>query len=240
MKAFVGVIFVGLLTAAPVSAGSSPPSPSSWTGCYVGAGAGAAWDDQNVSTSGSSVGNQAPVASALSGSGGVVSIYGGCNWQFAPTWMVGFEADVSWADLNNAAAGPNLLFNGTPVGVGGISWSNDIERLGSVRGRLGYVVAPDFVLFATGGYAWAQASFAGVNSGSLASRSTSFNDTFNGFVVGGGAEWAPWHDNWVVRLEYLRYEFSETSSTVYFPNPNSFYWDDLSVDTVRAGLGHKF
>ncbi|MCK9909337.1 outer membrane beta-barrel protein, partial [Microbacteriaceae bacterium K1510] len=113
-------------------------------------------------------------------------------------------------------------------------------RLGSVRGRVGFAAAPELLIFATGGFAWAHSDFAGVNRGSSSSRSTSFGETREGYVVGAGTDWAPWHDNWVLRLEYLHYEFSGTSSTVFFPNPNTFYWDDESVDSVRAGLSYKF
>jgi outer membrane immunogenic protein len=159
------------------------------------------------------------------------------------------EGDFSWTHLNESASAPNLFADdGKPVGSGGINWSHNLDRLGSVRGRFGYAVVPNVLLFGTGGIAWEHSDLAGLNAGPIASRSTAFDQTHDGFVVGGGVDWAPWNNNWIFRLEYLHYQFTGTSSTVFFPNTNNpnapiantFNWDRLSVDSVRAGVSYKF
>lgn len=244
MRVLVSLLAAALLFAAPALAGPARTPAFSWTGCYIGAGAGVAWDDQKVSTSGSIAGDQAPVAGILSDTSGLASVYGGCNWQFAPAWVVGVEGDFSWTQLEDSASAPNLFFNGAPVGSGGINWSRELDRFGSVRARFGYAVMPDLLVFGTGGIAWAHSSFAGLNAGIGGCpncRSSSFSDTLDGFVVGGGIDWAPWRNNWLLRLEYLHYEFSDASSVIFFgANRHTFNWVDESVDSVRAGLSYKF
>jgi outer membrane immunogenic protein len=60
----------------------------------------------------------APVSGTLNGDSGIAGAYAGCNWQFAPTWVLGLEGDFSWTKLKDSADAPNLFFNGTPVGSG--------------------------------------------------------------------------------------------------------------------------
>ncbi len=235
-------IFMSAALAFADAALAGPPEGRghSWSGCYAGANIGGGWARENVSISGSVVGNQAPVAGALGGNTAIGGFYGGCNWQFAPTWVLGVEGDFSWTQLKDATSAPNLFANGNPVGAGGINWSRNTDRLGSVRGRLGYAVSPGVLLFGTGGVAWEHSAYSGLNTGSVASRSTAFDQTLGGYVIGGGLDWTPNRDRWIVRLEYLHYEFKGTSSTVFFPNPNTFYWGRNSVDSLRAGVSYKF
>lgn len=245
MKAIAGLLGATLLFLGPAVEASPLASEFTWTGCYLGLGVGAAWADQNVSNSGSVIGDQAPVSGTLGGSSGIVSAYGGCNWQFAPTWVLGLEGDYSWTQLKDISTAPNLFLNGTPVGSGGINWSHDQDRLGSVRGRLGYTVKPNFLLFLTGGIAWEHSAFTGLDArigGCPNCRSTSVDQTQDGFVVGGGMDWAPWGGDWIVRLEYLHYQFPGVFSVVSFgpANPITFRWGNDVMDSIRAGVGYKF
>ncbi len=126
--------------------------------------------------------------------------------------MAGLEADINWAAINDGANAPNLLWDGTAVGSGGISWSNDINRFGSLRGRLGFLVTPAILLCGTGGIAWADVSYRGLNAflGGCPSCVTASESTILvGFVVGGGVDWKLAGGNWLMRLEYLHYQFSD-------------------------------
>ncbi|HMA74578.1 MAG TPA: outer membrane protein [Xanthobacteraceae bacterium] len=258
MKKFVGVIGATLLFAAPavaadlpVKAPVAPLAPVfSWSGCYVGADIGGAWSRQDVSVTTVGI-NQAPVGATLSGNNAIGGLYAGCNWQFAPLWVLGFEGDFSWTQLNDSATAPNLFADGTPVGAGGVAWSRTLDKLASLRGRLGFTVTPTFLLFATGGVAWARSDFAALDSFSDPVLGTgcpnclgvSFTETKTGWVAGAGIDWAPWSNNWIVRLEYLHYQFDGTSASAFFPGTShsaNFHWGDLSVDSVRAGLAYKF
>jgi len=72
------------------------PAPFSWTGCYIGGNAGAAWTsiDQRLTTA-------PPFRVIRSDSGGHdTSFTGGgqlgCNQQFAPNWVFGLEGDINY------------------------------------------------------------------------------------------------------------------------------------------------
>jgi outer membrane immunogenic protein len=198
----------------------------------------------NVANSGSVFGNQAPTTGALSADGqnsAIFTPYAGCNLQLASPFVVGVEADVGWPGFQDVATAPNLQLNGLPVGAGGIAWTRTWDRLASFRGRVGYSVLPNVLLFGTGGVAQEHFIYSGTDAGGIATRSTSFSQTLNGLVVGGGVDWA-FTNNWVVQLEYLHYyRFSGLpSSTVFFASPVFFYWGDVSAtDFVRVGLSLK-
>src|SRR5258708_17132837 len=97
-----------------------------WTGFYIGAHLGGAFGGDN----------------SLTGSDGrfLGGLQGGADYQFAPGWVVGIEAQYSW--LGNSNNG--VLF---PAGVLGTS-NND--QLGSVTGRPGYNFRTA-LLYANGG-----------------------------------------------------------------------------------------
>jgi outer membrane immunogenic protein len=252
MKAIAGLVGATLLfagsavEASPWAVEVSPLVPEfTWTGCYGGLGIGGAWAHQTVATSGSVVENQAPVSGALGGSYGIVTAYGGCNWQFASAWLLGVEGEYSWTQIKDISTAPNLFLNGAPVGSGGINWSHNLDRIGSVRGRLGYIVKPNILLFVASGIAWEHSSFAGLDAGIGGCpncRTTSVDQIQDGFVVGGGMDWAPWGGDWIVRLEYLHYQFPGVASLVSFAPGNSitFRWGNESVDSVRAGVAYRF
>jgi len=110
-------------TKAPVAI----PAPIyNWTGFYIGGHIGGSFrgDDNNL-LGGSSDGTFL---------GGVQAGY---DYQFAPNWVMGLEANYSFKDTN----------------------SNFANRgLGSVTGRLGYTWGPA-LLYVKGGYGWADSRF---------------------------------------------------------------------------------
>jgi len=150
----------------------SPPVIFAWTGFSLGANVGAAWS--TIQDDGLGGG------SASSVMGGVSAGY---NWQFAPFWVVGIEADASWADLT------------VPAGSG------DVNFVGTLRPRLGFTPTPTTLLYATGGAAWSTVNIPGVDT-------LPATQTKAGWVAGAGVEWAPWANNWSVRAEYLNYHFT--------------------------------
>jgi outer membrane immunogenic protein len=147
----------------------SAPAPGySWTGLYIGAHVGGAFAGSDF------FGND---DAQLMGGGQI-----GMDYQFAPMWVLGIEANYSFATTDDSG----LAFFGN-------------RNLGSVTGRLGYAMGPA-LLYAKGGYAWAdtRASF-GFNGGGD-----------NGYTVGGGIEYML-IPNWSVKLEYQYYNFGDVT-----------------------------
>src|SRR5579871_395365 len=116
-------------TKAPVY--KAPEVIYNWTGFYLGGHIGGAFPGDN-SLQGSD-------ARFLGG------VQGGFDYQFAPNWVMGVEAQYSWLPNNNNGG---VLFPGNSLVT-----ANTNNQLGSVTGRLGYTWGPA-LLYAKGGYAW--------------------------------------------------------------------------------------
>jgi opacity protein-like surface antigen len=89
----------------------------------------------------------------------------GYNWQFAPTWVVGLEGDWSWTN-NSTSESVNTR---TSAGVAFVPaspavMSRDLDWLASIRGRLGFLVTPDLLLYGTGGAAFGHVNYTGTLS----------------------------------------------------------------------------
>jgi outer membrane immunogenic protein len=127
----------------------------------------------------------------------------GYNWQFSPLIVVGFEADIQGAAISGRGdssgtstesfAGTSLFsktvatatsvealqaaFTNPALTASGInSVTADLNWLGTVRGRLGYLVTPNLLLYATGGLA-----YGGVSASD--SLTTNFNISADSFAL---------------------------------------------------------
>jgi outer membrane immunogenic protein len=181
-----------------------------WTGFYIGGHIGGAFAGNN----------------SLTGSDGrfLGGIQGGYDYQFAPSWVIGIEAQYSWLGGNNTA----LLF---PVSGTVVTSNND--QLGSVTGRLGYTWGPA-LLYAKGGYAWKDgnsliASVPGV---------TVSGNSRDGYTVGAGLEYM-FAQNWSAKVEYQYYNFGTTTFTA---GPADVVGRRFTDDehTVKAGVNYRF
>ncbi len=92
----------------PVYGPSPPPAPVlyNWTGCYIGGNIGYGWGRDTVSipnlgeTTGVAALAGIPFGPATGDTKGVlVGGQVGCNYQFAPNWVVGIEGDGEAADI---------------------------------------------------------------------------------------------------------------------------------------------
>src|SRR5450631_2126410 len=77
-----------------------------WTGFYAGGSVGARWSTVDWTNTSFAAGltnvlNNNPTS--LGNASARVGGYFGYNWQFAPAWLVGLEADIAWANSNKTA-----------------------------------------------------------------------------------------------------------------------------------------
>src|SRR6476659_6096968 len=162
--------------AAPAFAADMPPRPYTkapaytapqvgynWTGFYVGGHVGGAFAGSN--------GLQGSDARFLGG------VQGGFDYQFAPNWVMGIEAQYSWLGGGN---------NGGVLFPGGTLVTGNSDQLGSATGRLGYTWGPA-LLYAKGGYAWRDNNNIGASlvGGAPAAFTTSGKHK-DGYTVGAG------------------------------------------------------
>ncbi len=94
--------------------------------------------------------------------------------------------------------------------------SSRLDYLGTVRGRLGVLVTPTFLLYGTGGLAYggvqSNTSINFTNTGGAVPgfASGSFSDTRTGWTAGAGFEWM-FFPNWSAKLEGLYYDLGSAT-----------------------------
>lgn len=231
---------------APRKPAPPPPLPqaSRWTGFYVGGHLGGGWAGSDSLTltdftgqgffSPTTFGNSTP-GSFLGGA------QAGYNWQFASSLVVGVEGDWTAANLRETAAGSL-----GPAGyTSTLRSSRSVNSLFSVRGRVGYAAGAMLYYFTAGG-AWGRTSYSAVTfTPAPAAVPTAFNNTSQGYVLGGGLEYAL-DAAWSVRVEYLYYRLGGASSNAFGPPPIpatgfiNYNWSAFQANVVRAGVDYKF
>jgi outer membrane immunogenic protein len=169
----------------------------------------------------------------------------GYNWQFAPQWLLGIEADWTSTSIGESQTQGVNFFGGAAAPPASTTLGRDVNWLASFRGRVGLLATPSFMLYATGGLAIADIDHNGRfnNNGLTYLANVSLNETKTGWVAGAGAEWAL-SQNWLLRGEYLYYQFDGASAlfnSAAFPTfPIRFSWGETQIHTLRAGLSYKF
>jgi outer membrane immunogenic protein len=190
-----------------------PEAVYNWTGFYIGGHLGGAFAGDN-----SVLGSNARFL------GGV---QGGFDYQFAPNWVAGAEAQYSWlSNNNNAVAFP-----------GGTLITGNNGQLGSVTGRLGYAWGPA-LFYGKGGFAWRDNNNFAVTVAGVPAAFTTSGSNKDGYTVGAGLEYlfAP---NWSAKAEYQYYNFGNTTFTAGpAPIVGARFRDD--EHTVKLGVNYRF
>jgi outer membrane immunogenic protein len=239
---------VGLPAAVAACTGSAiaadypgrPPPPSSpiaaspafvpdWVGFYVGihgcGGGGSTSIDVNPFFRLVSPPNASP-------SGGIFGGQVGYNWQWGPV-VGGLEVDFSGTDIKETGTFFEPFVSGDPLFTREVK----IDELASARGRLGYLIFPNWLLYGTAGIGWGHTRFTVTEPTGISA--SDFVNEF-GWVVGAGLEWkfAP---NWLLRGEWLHYDFGRTTISDVTPTfGDSNINIRTTIDVGRAALSYKF
>lgn len=192
----------------------------SWTGGYVGIQAGGGWGESDFRQ-----GAPNPVPDTLDFDGFLVGGTAGYNYAFSPSFVVGIEGDIAYADIDGSF-GPGDLAGGFGCGSG--PCTTEIDWLATLRGRLGFTF-DRFMIFGTGGLA-----AAGVESGIENTTTFQVDDTLVGWTAGGGVEYA-FSDRWSAKVEYLHVDLDDTDEAA-----NGFFTENNELDVVRAGINFHF
>lgn len=242
------VAALAMTVAGPALAADMPlkaPAPLAarftWTGCYLGGhlGGGFAHKDitdpvQLVQDSFLGAGSTAGVTTtSISPTGAVIGGQIGCDYQFAPSWVVGIEGSASGSTMDGSTTVGLPLGNPDSAPV-----KARTDFLTSVTARVGYAF-DDVLMYARGG---------GVMAGDRYDVTGSFAGTLFGFeglenrfgwVVGGGVEWA-FSPVWSVNLEYDYYGFGHRTLTM-FDATNAFLGSvDVGQNIQVVKLGVNF
>jgi outer membrane immunogenic protein len=239
---------------------AAPPLPMySWTGFYVGGNIGYGWGNGDTDfiplpTAAGFI-NLAPTTLSTDPKGVIGGIQLGYNWQMA-TWVFGVEADFQGSGIKGDVALSPFLQNTGATFNGTLSASEDIKWFGTLRGRVGYLVTPAVLLYATGGLAYGHVDYAA--NANFTPQGTqqypaAFSKTKAGWTAGAGVEWA-FANNWSVKFEYLYFDLGDESTIANgIPGlaggscgggPTVFcqvgYNWETTGNIVRGGVNYKF
>ena len=220
------------------------PQNYDWTGPYVGAHLGYLWGDSSWTAHGAAGPNLTGSLSFYKGfnfSKGTGSYFGGFQAGYnymLPSWIVvGVEGEVSFP---NSVRGTQMI---SSAAVGEASYSETVEYMGTLRGRLGYSFDP-WLLYATTGFAWARDQFTReqlsgtpLGGSAVAGTAESALRWRTGWTVGAGVE-VPFAPNWTGKLEYLFSDFGSTG--VKFPAGAQRFDSDLRLHEVWLGVNYRF
>jgi outer membrane immunogenic protein len=136
----------------------------------------------------------------------------GYNWQSGRV-VYGIEADFALSSMEEEASG-------CIPGAGCVFAGASLDWLATVRGRVGYLIDPRILAYATAGFGIASWSAeAGITGPAFEDVRIRFDGTETDFVFGLGVE-GKINETMTARLEFLGFS-------------------DFDVDIIRAGLNFK-
>jgi outer membrane immunogenic protein len=271
MRSVGSVIRIAAVTLAlaALPATSSSAQEYNWTGLYGGGHFGAVTvpgaDFSNVGIPSGAGGTPsftaAQVRTLTAGTNdGTERIGGGqigFNWQVSPAFVIGAEADISAVSSDPSSGANSSRDTGNNVTLSAdFTSKTSFDYLGTVRGRLGYLIAQPLMLYVTGGFAYAQTettwSFATQYPGTVVrpdAGTLGQSGMRTGYTVGGGAEYAV-SRNVSVKFEGLYYDLGSASSSYTFQSFNIgnvlistntvTAKQDLDGTITRLGINYKF
>jgi outer membrane immunogenic protein len=196
-----------------------PIAVSDWTGFYIGANVG--YGSARYTSSLGAL-DTSQTGSGILGGGQL-----GYNQQFGQ-WVLGLEVDGQGTDQSG-----NFSLFVPGVGGGTITQSNSMPWFFTGRARLGYTIAPTWLIYATGGAAVAdiKSDFTATGLGA-----TTIENTRVGWTAGAGVE-VMFARNWSAKAEYLHLDIGSNSATVFAVPTSIKLTDD---DIGRVGVNYHF
>lgn len=207
-----------------------------WTGMYVGIEAGSAATDLDFCLSCIVDGFEGwadPDPRSLSLEGMNYGIYAGTNVAQVGNMVYGFEVGYS---SSGGTLSDIYLEDMLPDNEG---YEASVNYLASARARVGLATG-NMLIYATGGVATASVTLDNPEYDGIPFQTTFLDSNHTGTVVGAGIEYM-FSDNWIVRGQYLAYDFGSAVTD----NNNEFEdYDDnsasLSTSVASVGVAYKF
>jgi outer membrane immunogenic protein len=237
-----------------------------WTGFYLGATVG--WGSQAAHSEYSAAPNPLsvvvipglatgaiPADIKQTGNGFLGGLTAGINIQTGSV-VWGIEGDISWLNVKNAGSVAGAK---PPVPLPGniTTTETDTDWLATLRGRAGFLIVPQTLLYGTGGLAAGRIKSSGLldpqQNGSICVTNSlcstgSGSKTKYGWVAGAGVEhmFAP---GWTGKFEYLYYDLGSFSYVLgeaapflaaSAGAPNVITRVNVTGQIVRVGANYKF
>jgi outer membrane immunogenic protein len=154
----------------------------------------------------------------------------GYNYNYAPNWVIGAEADLSWSGMEGEQH--KFIYDGH-------EWSGGWDGFSTLRGRVGYATGQN-LFYVTGGLALVHANEVVVGNNS--NESNFYNGWKAGYVIGAGIEHA-FTDRLSGKVEYLYADgFGNESGITGIVDNHSdqAYTHEIGgINVIRVGLNYK-
>jgi outer membrane immunogenic protein len=167
------------------------------------------WDTFKVTDS-------TPASGTAHADGGAGGIVAGIDYRFANGVLIGAETDLAIGSIGGSFDGTNF----------------DVDLWWTVRGRLGFHVRPDILVYGTAGAAFASVSAHNPNPFIIPTNREEI--TQPGWTAGGGVEWDLFHST-TLFAEYLHMGFHDWN---FAPGIEAFH-ANLDADVFRVGVKFK-
>lgn len=186
----------------------------------------------------------------------------GYNFRPSSNWLFSIETDFQWGDIDaNASSAFTYISGVVPFRT---DVTSSLDWYGTLRGRLGYLIRPQLLAYATGGLAYGQVketavitnlSGTGVVTSSFTCSanavcaSTSKEDVEVGWSVGGGMEYMlkdrTLFDKPVsIKIDYLYTDLGDRNISIpTITSPSVSFNNDLGrtdIHNIRAGINVRF
>lgn len=212
----------------PVKAPVAAPVPVyNWTGFYAGLNVGYAWGETDWAYY-----NLPGQTLSRNPEGWWAGGHIGAQYQYQQ-FVFGIEGSWSGDVTNNKSVGPDApIF--APAFDAGVKYRNLITG----GARAGWVFSPQWMVYASGGYAQADV-WTGFWARGFPQFPSAFQATHEGWYAGGGIEYL--FTNWLyVGVEYRHIELdTELHSVTLIPAVGSARYITPSTDLVQFRLGFK-
>lgn len=223
--AMVGI--AGAAQAADLPVKAPAPPPLGWNGFYAGLNAGYGWGSgatdlvafvPNLFIAAQTFG-VLPTSLNPHTDGFIGGVQLGYNWRRDRT-VVGLEADIAYSGMKGDALYSTNV--GGPWAPTTTVQSNQINWLGTLRPRLGWLWTPSTLVYASGGLAYggvkAETNIVVEPAGTCPAANGfcstgSLSETRVGWTVGGGFETLA-GGNWSVKMDYLYFDLGRASYPV--------------------------
>jgi outer membrane immunogenic protein len=201
-----------------------PPPVYLWTGCYIGGNIG--WAEVSAHFENTIYGDDGRLSKSGFAGGGQI----GCDYQFAANWVFGIQGMFDGADISRSRESilfPEFTFN------------SDVRWFGTITARLGYLITPQFLFYAKGGWGTVKQRFS-VTDTDTGFEFRSVNTNSSGGDVGVGFEYmfAP---NWTFWVEWDHIFLNDRS--IDFARIESIRFTDninRDFDKVLFGINWRF
>lgn len=220
----IGAVAYGADAPRPVYKAPPVPAPMhGWTGCYAGGGAGyGRYDEETAlvtvrSLPGIPAGTTFVDGITQGARGWLATAQVGCDYQlggaFADRWIVGAFADGEWSNMKGRHTGGN-------PNIGLQQGEEALRREWALGGRLGWLVSPRLLTFASAGYTTARFDDVNYVSALFPAIGAPVGlqvpaRSYRGWFVGGGTEYAiGWLPGLFWKNEYRFADYGDSTDTV--------------------------